>query len=107
MSMSLAEENCTPIRTGTPPLSAAEARALAGEVAGWTLRETTLERRFEFAGFAQAIGFVNRVAEIAQTEDHHPDMLISYNKVRLELSTHKIGGLTRNDFILAAKVDAL
>lgn len=66
-----------------------------------------LRRVFEFADFREAMRFVNRVAEVAEAEGHHPDIAIHWNKVELTLWTHKIGGLHENDFILAAKVDAL
>jgi len=82
---------------------------MAAHVPGWTLREesTRLSRRFEFKDFKKAIEFVNRVAEIAEEQGHHPDIAIHWNKVDLVLWTHKIGGLHENDFILAAKVDCL
>jgi len=60
---------------------------------------------FKFKGFREAMGFVNKVADIAEEEGHHPDIWISWNRVKLTLTTHKIGGLSRNDFIVAAKVD--
>lgn len=103
--MTLVAEKSERIDAGTPALSPEEAQNLAKEIPQWTLRDKAIERTFEFKGFPEAISFVNQVAEIAQTEDHHPDICISYNKVRLELSTHRIGGLSRNDFIVAAKVD--
>jgi len=105
--MALADRKCEPGRAGTPPLSRQEAERLAHEIPQWTLKEQAIEREFIFKGFREAMAFVNRVAEVAEQEDHHPDICISYNRVRLELSTHKIGGLSPNDFILAAKVDRL
>lgn len=105
--MTLAKENCAPCHSGTPPLSLEEARKLAKEIPEWTLKEDSIERQFEFKDFREAIGFVNKVAEVAGQEDHHPDIYIYYNKVRLKLSTHKIGGLSHNDFIVAAKIDKL
>jgi len=105
--VTLSDQKCEVCRTGTPPLSLAESRALAREVPGWALAEKSIEREFGFQDFHQAIGFVNRVADLAEQEGHHPDISISYNRVRLKLWTHKIGGLSRNDFILAAKVDRL
>lgn len=88
--------------------SAAAARL--PEVPGWELageKKDRLVRRFEFRDFREAIAFVEKVAELAEAEDHHPDILISYNKVRLELWTHAVGGLSENDFIMAAKVNRL
>jgi 4a-hydroxytetrahydrobiopterin dehydratase len=103
--MSLAEQKCVPCHKGTPPLSREEAEELAKETPQWTLKDNAIEREFKFDGFREAMDFINEVADIAESEDHHPDIYISYNKVRLELSTHAIGGLSRNDFIVAAKVD--
>lgn len=73
----------------------------------WELEKKHIERTFEFDDFSQAIDFINSVAEIAEEEDHHPDMDIRYNKVRIELSTHAEGGLTDLDFEVAQKVDNL
>jgi 4a-hydroxytetrahydrobiopterin dehydratase len=67
--------------------------------------ERTIGREFRFRDFRQAMDFVNSIAAIANEQDHHPDIFISYNKVQLTLSTHKIGGLSLNDFIMAAKID--
>jgi 4a-hydroxytetrahydrobiopterin dehydratase len=105
--MSLLNEQSVSIPPGMQPLSKGEAAELAREVPDWMLKEDSIEREFTFKDFRQAMEFVNRVADIANTEDHHPDIYISYNKVRLVLSTHKIGGLSRNDFIVAAKVDCV
>ena len=76
---------------------------------GWRLEEkaTRLARRFEFRDFVEAMKFVNRVADVAESQAHHPDIAIHWNRVDLLLWTHKIGGLHENDFILAAKVDRL
>jgi len=73
----------------------------------WTLEPTKIAKEFTFKDFGQAMGFVNRVAEVAEAEDHHPDIDIRYNKVKIALWTHASNGLTENDFILAAKVDAI
>ncbi|MBI2843741.1 MAG: 4a-hydroxytetrahydrobiopterin dehydratase [Armatimonadetes bacterium] len=105
--MALAEEKCEACRAGTPTLSGEEAQQLLKETPAWTLKDNKIEREFTFKDFKEAMGFVNRVAEAAEAEDHHPDIYISYNKVRLVLWTHKIGGLSRNDFVLAAKIDRL
>lgn len=105
--MALQEEKCVPCEGGTPPLGPEEARALAIQTPEWTVHEKSIERTFKFKDFREAIAFINHVADIAEGQGHHPDIYIFYNKVRLELSTHAIGGLSRNDFILAAKIDAL
>ena len=105
----LASKKCAPCRGGVPPLTLAEARVFSSAVPGWSLEEnaTRLHRLFEFEDFRAAIGFVNRVADLAESEGHHPDITIHWNKVDLVLWTHKIGGLQENDFILAAKIDRL
>ncbi len=106
--MSLAEEKCEPCHVAQEPLGAEEAAKLHQQLGGaWTLKESSIEREFKFDDFEEAMDFVNDVAAIAQGEDHHPDIHILYSTVRLELTTHKIGGLSRNDFIVAAKIDRL
>ena len=105
--MALAEEKGTRVAKGTRPLNRKEAEELAREVPGWSLVDGTLEEDFQFKDFGETMQFVNRVAQVAQEEDHHPDIEISYNKVHLTLSTHSIGGLSRNDFIVAAKIERL
>lgn len=105
----LASRGCVPCRGGVPALTATEAQALAARTPGWSLAEGArrLQRSFEFRDFLEAMKFVNRVAEVAEQEGHHPDFAIHWNKVELTLWTHKIGGLHENDFILAAKVNRL
>jgi 4a-hydroxytetrahydrobiopterin dehydratase len=105
----LASKTCVPCRGGVPTLTESEAGALLSGTPSWALQQgaTRLQRRFEFEDFVKAIEFVNRVAEIAEEQGHHPDIAIHWNKVDLTLWTHKIGGLHENDFILAAKIDKL
>ncbi len=105
--MALVDEHCQKLPAGTPPLAMSAATALLPEIPGWDLRDNTLAREYRLADFREAFAFVNRVAVIAQAEDHHPDLCISFNLVRLTLTTHKIGGLSRNDFIMAAKINGL
>ena len=105
--MALAEQRCVPCHGGVPPLTREEAERLRQETPEWTLKDGAIEREFRFTDFREAMAFVNQVAEVADEQDHHPDIHISYAKVRLELTTHAIGGLSRNDFIVAAKVDGL
>jgi 4a-hydroxytetrahydrobiopterin dehydratase len=91
-----------------PQLLRAEAvENLLGEVPNWKLRENSIERTFKFSGFQEAIDFVNKVAQEAENMNHHPDIDIRWNKVKLVLSTHSAGGLTNNDFMLATKLDKL
>ena len=105
----LAGKSCVPCRGGVPPLTAEEAERYRRETPGWKLTEnaTRLARRFEFRDFVEAMRFVNRVADLAEEQGHHPDIAIHWNRVDLTLWTHKIGGLHQNDFILAARVDRL
>jgi 4a-hydroxytetrahydrobiopterin dehydratase len=103
--MKLAERHCEPCTAGGKPLSQAESLELIRQTSGWVLKENQIEREFKFKNFRQAMDFVNEVADIAEEQGHHPDIYIYYNRVRMTLSTHKIGGLSHNDFILAAKID--
>jgi len=107
--MDLAQKTCVPCKSGEPPLPEERARQLARDVPGWTLArgEPRLERQFKFSDFATAMKFVNKVADIAEKEDHHPDIQIHYDRVTLVLWTHAIGGLSENDFIVAAKINTL
>jgi 4a-hydroxytetrahydrobiopterin dehydratase len=107
--MDLTSKPCVPCSEGTPPLSEERAKELSRDVPGWTLApgEPRLEREFTFPEFAPAIAFVHKVAQVAEKEGHHPDIHIHYNKVKLVLWTHSIGGLSENDFIVAAKINAL
>jgi len=106
---SLANEKCIPCRGGVPPLKGEELRSLAEELGnGWqVIEEHHLEKTFPFPDFAQALAFTNRVGAVAEEEGHHPDIYLAWGKVRVTIWTHKIDGLTRSDFILAAKVDKL
>ena len=105
----LSSQRCVPCRGGVEPLTEAAADQLRAETPEWSLDEggRRLVRRFEFEDFKNAIQFVNRVADVAEDQGHHPDIAIHWNRVDLVLWTHKIGGLHQNDFILAAKIDRL
>jgi 4a-hydroxytetrahydrobiopterin dehydratase len=105
--MKLEEGTCTPCKGTDQPLDAALAAALAAEIPAWTLAEKTLTRTFRFRNFRESMAFVNRVADLAEAQGHHPDILILYSRVTLTLSTHAIGGLSPNDFVLAARIDRL
>src|SRR5258706_10141263 len=91
------------------PLSTERAKELAVDVPGWTLdpAEPRLRREYTFPDFVSAMKFVDKVAKIAEKEGHHPDIHIHYDRVKLELWTHSIGGLSENDFIVAAKINTL
>lgn len=105
--MKLTEQTAKPITKGTTPLSQQEADGLVRDIPLWSLGTRAIEREFIWRNFREAMEFVNHVATIANEQDHHPDIFISYSKVQLTLSTHKIGGLSLNDFIVAAKIDQL
>jgi 4a-hydroxytetrahydrobiopterin dehydratase len=106
--MSLASEKCVPCRGGVPPLRGDELYALAEELgSSWSvLEEHHLEKEFSFPDFAKALAFTNKIGAIAEEQGHHPDILLRWGKVRVTIWTHKIDGLTRSDFVLAAKIDA-
>ena len=103
----LASRSCSP-QHGTK-LDRADAEKLLGQVDGWQMDDatTSIHRTFKFASYYATIAFVNAVAWIAHREDHHPDMAVGYNTVTITFATHSVDGLTENDFISAAKVDAL
>jgi 4a-hydroxytetrahydrobiopterin dehydratase len=105
--MKLTEQKCEPCRGDMPPLSPNEAKVMLSEIPGWTLKDKSIEREFVFRDFKESIAFVNSIAEVAEQQNHHPDIHIYYNQVNIVLSTHKIGGLSQNDFILASKIDGL
>jgi 4a-hydroxytetrahydrobiopterin dehydratase len=107
--MELSKKKCKPCDGNMKALSPDEARAMRGQVPKWKIRkdEPRLWREYTFKDFMRAIKFVNKVAEIAEAEGHHPDVHIHYNLVKLVLWTHDLGGLSENDFILAAKIDEL
>jgi 4a-hydroxytetrahydrobiopterin dehydratase len=89
-----------------PALSKSEVKARLKEMDGWELDDGELEKKFKFEDFGAAMAFVNKVAERAEAADHHPDISIKYNKVKITLSTHSEGGITEKDFALAAEIDA-
>ncbi|HYN37116.1 MAG TPA: 4a-hydroxytetrahydrobiopterin dehydratase [Actinomycetota bacterium] len=90
---------------GTPKLADDDASKISAEVPDWAVREGKLVREFEFRDFNEAFGFLTRVALLAEAEGHHPDIHNSWNQVTLEFWTHTAEGLTRNDFIMASKID--
>lgn len=104
----LAGEKCVPCRGGVPALKGEELRSLQEELGGgWrVVDEHHLENEYAFPDFASALAFTNRVGAIAEEEGHHPDIYLAWGKVRITIWTHKVDGLTRSDFVLAAKIDA-
>lgn len=105
--MKLREKICVPCAAGTPPLKPQEIEKLLKQLpSGWEVNEDKkISKTFKFKNYPDTLAFVNRAALIAQEEGHHPDMEVHYGRVVVELWTHKIGGLSENDFILAAKID--
>ncbi|HBJ46096.1 MAG TPA: 4a-hydroxytetrahydrobiopterin dehydratase [Deltaproteobacteria bacterium] len=103
----LAQETCIPCRDGVPPLKGEELDALQEKLGnGWQIiNEHHLEKEYIFADFRQALDFTVKVGEVAENQDHHPDIYLAWGKVKLTIWTHKIDGLTESDFILAAKAD--
>lgn len=110
MSASLADKKCIPCEGGEPALEKDEIDKYLSQISReWkVVKNQKITRDFEFSDFSAAIDFVNKVAKIAQQQDHHPDILVhNYKKVKIELFTHAIRGLHGNDFILAAKIEKL
>jgi 4a-hydroxytetrahydrobiopterin dehydratase len=107
--MSLADKSCMPCRGGVPPLAPDAARRLLtelGEASGWQIeRDHHLTKTYKLPDFRAALGLANRIGEVAEAEGHHPDLLVSWGRLRVDIWTHKIDGLTESDFVLAAKCD--
>ena len=103
----LAQETCIPCRGGVPPLKGEELDALQEKLGnGWQIiNEHHLEKEYIFADFRQALDFTVKVGEVAEIQGHHPDIYLAWGKVKLTIWTHKIDGLTKSDFIFAAKAD--
>jgi 4a-hydroxytetrahydrobiopterin dehydratase len=109
MTTELVQETCTPCRGGIPPLTAAEAARYHVEAPDWALLNDSrqIERTFWFANFREALTFVQRVGDLAESEHHHPDIAFGWGRATVSLQTKKIKGLHKNDFIMAAKMTSL
>jgi 4a-hydroxytetrahydrobiopterin dehydratase len=104
----LASKTCVPCRGGVPPLAGPELQALAKQVPEWKVIDGHhITRTFSFPDFRQALNFVDKVGELAESQGHHPDILLAWGKAEITTWTHKIDGLTESDFVLAAKIDQL
>ena len=105
----LAQQQCVPCRGGVPPLTGAELTDLRERLGGdWNVVEQHhLEKVYRFDDFRQALDFTIKVGEMAEEQDHHPDLYLTWGRVKVTIWTHKIDGLTRSDFVFAAKADAL
>jgi 4a-hydroxytetrahydrobiopterin dehydratase len=108
MAQGLTGKTCTPCQGGIPPLNSDEVERFRPQVPQWSVRDDArrIERTFEFQDFAQAFAFVRKVAELAESEGHHPDVSFGWGYATVSLQTKKIKGLHENDFIMAAKIDA-
>jgi 4a-hydroxytetrahydrobiopterin dehydratase len=102
----LTDLHCRPL-VGQPPMDAAEVAAHLARLPGWQAADGAIVRRFDFPDFHRTMAFVNAVAWIAHREDHHPDLTVGYGHCTVRFSTHSVGGVSVNDFICAAQVDAL
>ena len=110
MTKPLTEKKCEPCEGKTRPLTAQEVMPYLVEVPGWMLNSesTLISREWVAKNFMEAVQFINKIAKIAEEENHHPDIhLTSYRKIKVELTTHAIKGLSENDFIVAAKINKL
>ena len=103
----LLQKRCKPCEGGTVPYNAAQTKEMLVHLRGWIVEDGKLAKLYPFRNYYETMAFVNALAWISHREDHHPDLLVGYNKCRVEYSTHAIGGLSENDFICAAKADAL
>lgn len=105
----LHKKHCVPCEGGVLPLTIPQAQNLLAELNHWTLapNSRSISKTLNFKDFESTMKVVNSIAALAEEEGHHPDLHISYAKLRIELTTHAIGGLSQNDFILAAKIDRL
>lgn len=106
MEQKLHQKKCVPCEGTEKPLQAGQVAGYLTQIEDWEVVDSIkIKKNFKFKNFKEAMSFVSKVAEIAEQEQHHPDIYIFYNKVNLELYTHAIGGLSENDFIMAAKID--
>ena len=107
--MGLASNKCEPCRGGVSPVSREEAEGLLPEIPGWELDEeaTKIRRTFRFRNFVEAMEFARKVGDVAEGEGHHPDLTVGWGYCTVVFQTHKIRGLHRNDFIMAAKVNSV
>ena len=103
----LARKKCKPCEGGVAPLGTEQVGPLLKGLEGWALDGKAIAKTYRFANYHETMAFVNAAAWISHREDHHPDMLVGYNQCRVSYVTHAIDGLSENDFICAAKLDAL
>ncbi len=104
---SLVGGKCKPCEGGVDALKTAEVETFLKQLKGWTLADGSITKNYAFGNYHETMAFVNATAWISHREDHHPDLKVTYNSCRVSYITHAIGGLSQNDFICAAKLDAL
>lgn len=109
MSSQLAKKDCKPCEGGAAPLKGESLKQMQSNLGGnWkVLDEQRLEKEFKFPDFRHALEFVNHVGEVAEEQNHHPDIYFTYGQARIQIWTHSVKGLTESDFVLAAKIDEL
>ena len=103
----LAKRHCVPCEGGTPPMPREQANEYMEKIPGWNLVDSHIEKEFKFDKYLQGLEFAYALGKTAEEEDHHPDMLIRWGKVKVTLMTHAIKGLSDNDFIMAAKAEEI
>ena len=103
----LTKKSCKSCKGAGDALSELQIKTLLGDVPGWERNGGEISKTFRFKNYYESLAFVNATAWISHREDHHPDLEVGYNKVRMRYSTHSAGGLSENDFICAAKIELL
>lgn len=103
----LPQKKCKPCEGGVPPLGDEEVSHLLSQILGWEVEGREITKTFPFKNYYETMAFVNAIAWISHSENHHPDLEVGFKKCRMRYTTHAIGGLSENDFICAAKVDQL
>jgi 4a-hydroxytetrahydrobiopterin dehydratase len=106
-AIDLCSRRCVPLGSDEAPLRQDEINTLLGQIEHWVQYDRIIGRTFEFSNHYETLAFVNALAWVSHREDHHPELTVGYNKCHVEYTTHSINGLSMNDFICAAKVDAL
>lgn len=104
---SLAQKKCIPCHAGSAPLAPQQRQELLVLIPGWELKEKQLKREFTFKNYVEALEFVKKISVVAEGENHHPDVAFGWGYARLSLTTHTIGDVSENDFVLAAKINEL
>lgn len=105
----LAKQNCVVVKSGEAAIAEKDAKAMLGQVSGWSLAHggTAIFRKYILADFDSALGLANKIAAIAQQQNHHPDISFGWGYVKVRLMTHDVGGLHKNDFIVAARINEI